>query len=183
MCDCVTVSCECVLRRCAVTMCPGTRCPSLAWTHTVTHLALFARSHPRLKVVFPTVGALSLRDCPPSPLFLFLFLLLLLPSFSSFPPFSSSSSSSSYSLSSLCCGRHTADGLFAHVVTSNRRTAALVEQALVASGLPPEAINLVAVPADKGLFNDVFYLGGQVRELSASAGLVWGVPPPCDSTT
>uniref|UniRef100_A0A7S3TTK8 Uncharacterized protein n=1 Tax=Emiliania huxleyi TaxID=2903 RepID=A0A7S3TTK8_EMIHU len=40
-----------------------------------------------------------------------------------------------------------ASGLFAHIVTSNRRTYSLVERALVASGLPAAAINLVVIPA------------------------------------
>ena len=56
-----------------------------------------------------------------------------------------------------------ADGLFAHVVTANKRTYGLVEKALVSSGLPISAINLVAVPSELGLFDDVFHLGGQVR--------------------
>jgi hypothetical protein len=56
-----------------------------------------------------------------------------------------------------------AEGLFAHVVTGNARTFELVEDALVKSGLPKDAINLAAVPAGLGLFNDMLHLGGQVR--------------------
>lgn len=59
--------------------------------------------------------------------------------------------------------RHTPDGLFAHVVTGNRRTAALVRAALTASGVPQDAINLVPVPDRLGLFDDAFHLGGQIR--------------------
>ena len=60
--------------------------------------------------------------------------------------------------------RHTDDGLFAHVVTANARSYALIEDALVRSGLPRDAINLAAVPSDLGLFDDVGYLGvGQLR--------------------
>ena len=55
------------------------------------------------------------------------------------------------------------DGLFAHVITANQRTYDLVEEALVASGLPASAINLAAVPSGLGLFDDVMHLVGQVR--------------------
>ena len=57
----------------------------------------------------------------------------------------------------------TEDGLFAHVVASSRRTYELVEQALVSSGLPASAINLAVVPAELGLLDEVFHLGGQAR--------------------
>ena len=58
--------------------------------------------------------------------------------------------------------RH-ADGLFAHVVTANRQTFELIRAALVGSGLPASAINLLAVPSELGLFDDVLHLGGQLR--------------------
>ena len=57
--------------------------------------------------------------------------------------------------------RSTDDGLFAHVVTGNQHTYEQVESALLASGLPREAINLAPVPEGLGLFDDVFHLGGQ----------------------
>lgn len=51
--------------------------------------------------------------------------------------------------------QHTDGGVFAHVLTANRRTFALVEEALRQSGLPANAINMAAVPADLGgLFDD-----------------------------
>lgn len=50
--------------------------------------------------------------------------------------------------------KHSEDGLFAHVVTADRRTFASVERALVDSGLPAAAINLVAPPSDVGLFDE-----------------------------
>lgn len=56
-----------------------------------------------------------------------------------------------------------ANGLFAHVVTANQRTFELVSAALVESGLPESAINLLAVPSELGLFDDVLHLGGQLR--------------------
>lgn len=56
-----------------------------------------------------------------------------------------------------------ADGLFAHVVTANQKSFDLISAGLVASGLPASAINLVAVPSKLGLFDDVLYLGGQLR--------------------
>ena len=60
--------------------------------------------------------------------------------------------------------RHTDEGLFAHVVTANARSFALVEDALMRSGLPRDAINLAVVPSDLGLFDDVGHLGaGQLR--------------------
>ena len=59
--------------------------------------------------------------------------------------------------------KHDDDGLFAYVVTGNKRTYDLVEAALVASGLSASAINLAAVPSDLGLFDDVFHLGGHLR--------------------
>ncbi|CAK0795980.1 unnamed protein product, partial [Prorocentrum cordatum] len=46
-----------------------------------------------------------------------------------------------------------ADGLFAHVVTGNQWTYALVREALVGSGLPEGAINVVALPAAFGLWD------------------------------
>ena len=46
--------------------------------------------------------------------------------------------------------KHTPEGLFAHVVTANAKTYALVEAALVESGLPVEAINLAVVPSHLG---------------------------------
>ena len=49
----------------------------------------------------------------------------------------------------------TGDGLFAHVVTGNKRTARLVEKALGGAGLPTAAINLVPVPSDLGLYDDL----------------------------
>lgn len=59
--------------------------------------------------------------------------------------------------------KHDANGLFAHVVTSNKRTFELVTKALLKCGLPESAINLVAVPSKLGLFDDVIHFGGQVR--------------------
>ena len=59
--------------------------------------------------------------------------------------------------------KHAKNGLFAHVVTANEQTYRLVERALVASGLPKSAINLLAVPSGLGLFDDVLHLGNQVR--------------------
>ena len=59
--------------------------------------------------------------------------------------------------------QHSTDGLFAHVVTANKRTFELVRSALVESGLPAHAINLRAVPSELGLFDDVVSLGGQAR--------------------
>lgn len=52
--------------------------------------------------------------------------------------------------------KHTEHGLFAHVVTSSRQTFELIRSALERSGLPPEAINLAAIPANSnlGLFED-----------------------------
>ena len=46
----------------------------------------------------------------------------------------------------------TADGLFAHVVTANQHSFGEVKAALVASGLPASAINLIALPTDLGLW-------------------------------
>ena len=51
----------------------------------------------------------------------------------------------------------------AHVVTGNKETASRVQQALANSGLPVEAMNVVVVPSDLGLYHDVVHLGGQVR--------------------
>ncbi|KAL3906704.1 MAG: hypothetical protein SGPRY_010451 [Prymnesium sp.] len=39
----------------------------------------------------------------------------------------------------------------------------LSHQALIASGIPTSAINLVSVPSELGLFDDVFHIGGQLR--------------------
>eukprot|EP00434_Breviolum_minutum_P039856 symbB.v1.2.035399.t1/scaffold4703.1/size36139/2 len=49
----------------------------------------------------------------------------------------------------------TESGLFAHVLTASPQTFSVVEQALIESGLPASAINLVVVPSDVGeLFDD-----------------------------
>ena len=50
--------------------------------------------------------------------------------------------------------RHDEGGLFAHVVTGNARTAELVAEALLASGLPEGAVNLVALPSGLGLHEE-----------------------------
>ena len=49
------------------------------------------------------------------------------------------------------------------VVTANQRTFHLVEEALVASGLPASAINLAPVPSTLGLLDDIIHVGGQIR--------------------
>ena len=48
--------------------------------------------------------------------------------------------------------RRTGDGLFAHIMTGNQRTSALLREALIKSGLPESAINVVALPSDYGLW-------------------------------
>jgi hypothetical protein len=59
--------------------------------------------------------------------------------------------------------KHTGSGLFAHVVTSNKRTFELVQTVLVASGLPEHAINLATVPSDLGLFDDITHFETVLR--------------------
>ena len=49
------------------------------------------------------------------------------------------------------------------MVTANQRTFHLVEEALVASGLPASAINLAPVPSTLGLLDDIIHVGGQIR--------------------
>ncbi|CAK9080736.1 unnamed protein product [Durusdinium trenchii] len=51
--------------------------------------------------------------------------------------------------------QQTEEGLFAHVLTASQTTYNLVEEALVKSGLPKTAINLLKMPSDVGnLFDD-----------------------------
>lgn len=64
---------------------------------------------------------------------------------------------------------HTASGLFAHVVTGNARTFALVEEALAASGMPREAVNLAVVPSDLGLLNEQLHLNISTRAADTCA--------------
>ena len=59
--------------------------------------------------------------------------------------------------------KHTSNGLFTHVVTSNILTFDLIRATLVASGLPENAINHAAVPSDLGLFDDMTHFETVLR--------------------
>ena len=52
--------------------------------------------------------------------------------------------------------RQTDEGIFAYVATANQKTYEIVRQSLVASGIPANAVNLMAIPSssDYGLFDD-----------------------------